>query len=149
MRVGADAVLLTGDERAVDLVEANLLRWPVRTIARRQAGGRHEPGTVLRLRAAALEERCERTAAATAVEVDRLREELGQHDRAVDGSINVIEALAENRVDVLFIDAVEGPRRADVDPIARAAFAHGARLVVGTGFAVRDGIAALLRVPYC
>lgn len=147
-RLGADAIVITGDDRAVRLVEADVSHEPVEAVAHRQAGGRHEPATVDRLRRAALEERRERASATVADELARLREELGQRDRALDGSIHVVEAIAENRVGTLFVDMEEGRRDAQVDAIVRAALAHGAQLVVGDDFAVHDGIAALLRVPY-
>lgn len=146
--IDADAILLTGDDRAVSLVETDVLHERVEAVVHRQVGGRHEPGTVERLRTAVVEERRERMAAAIASDVQRLREELGQHDRAIDGSIQMVEAIAENRVGTLFIDAVEGCREDSVDAIVRAALAHGARVVVGSDLAVRDGIAALLRIPY-
>ena len=147
-RLGADAILLTGDDRAVRLVEGDLASEPVEAVVRHQAGGRHEPGTVERLLRASLEERRERAAAVVADELAKLREELGQHDRAIDGSIHVLEAIGENRVGILFVDIVEGRRDAHVDAIVRTALDHGAHLVVGVDFGVHDGIAALLRVPY-
>ncbi|MGB3737518.1 MAG: hypothetical protein WA964_21370 [Ilumatobacter sp.] len=39
-------------------------------------------------------------------------------------------------------------RRANVDAIVRAGLSHGADIVVGTDFDLRNGIGALLRVPY-
>ena len=146
--LGADAIMLTGDDRAVRLVESDLIHERVDAIARHQAGGRHEPGTVERLLRASLDERRDRAAAAVAADLAKLREELGQHDLAIDGSIHVLEAIAENRVGTLFVDIVEGRRDEHVDAIVRTALDHGAQVVVGDDFGVRDGIAALLRVPY-
>jgi hypothetical protein len=147
-RLGADAILLTGDDRAARLVHSDLSQDSVDAVARRQAGGRHEPETVERLRQAVLDERRERTAALIAAELASLREELAQQDRAIDGSIHVLEAIAENRVGTLFVDIVEGRRDTHVDAIVRSALNHGAHMVVGPDLAVRDGLAALLRIPY-
>ena len=146
--LGADAILLSGDDRAVALVESHLAGSPVDAVAPTQAGGRHEPGTAERLRTAVLEERHERAAVEIAKDVQRLREELGQNDRAIDGSVHVLEALGENRVGTLFVDAVEGRLVDNVDALIRSALAHGARIVITPELDVRDGIAAHLRVPY-
>lgn len=147
-RTAADSIVLTGDERAVQLVSAQLdggRFGPVRT---EEAGGRHEPLSPERLRRAALEFRAERQQHLVGRALEDLREELGQQDRAIAGSIEVLEAINENRVKTLFVDLVIGGRTPHVDAIVRAALAHGADVITGYDFDVRDGIAGILRMPY-
>jgi hypothetical protein len=147
-RARATTVLVTGDDRAVHLVEDHLEGQSRHRVAQCHAGGRHEPETPTRLLDAARAERWADAAAVCERQLDDLREELGQHDRAIAGSVEVLEAITENRVGTLFVDIDEGRAVHHVDAIVRAALAHGAQLVVGAGFEVDDGLAALLRAAY-
>ncbi len=144
----AGAIVLTGDDRAVGLVERHLAAHHVSNVTRHHAGGRHEPGTVARVQSVALDERSRRSGERCATQLAELREELGQHDRAVGGSIPVLEAITENRVRTLFVDIDRGRADPHVDALVGATLAHGGDVVVGPDFDIRDGIAALLRMPY-
>lgn len=148
--VHAGAILLAGDDRVTRLVEDCLTHRSNKAVVRRQVGGRHEPKTVDRVRVAALYERRRRAASHLALELARLREELGQHDRAIEGAVEVLEAITDGRVGTLFVDtdADRGTPNPPLDVHVRAALDHGARLVVGPNLGRRDGVAALLRVPY-
>ncbi len=147
-RLATTGIVLTGDEREVALVKAQLDNGRARTVLCAHAGGRHEPDTSERIRTAALAFRSDRDQQRTDRALDDLREELGQQDRAVAGAVEVLEAITENRVKTLLVDRVIGGRAPHVDAIIRAALAHGADLVVGHDFDVRDGIGAILRVAY-
>ncbi|BAN03517.1 baeRF2 domain-containing protein [Ilumatobacter coccineus] len=145
---GANGVVLTGDEREVNLVRDELVESRVGPVRPVRAGGRHEPTTPDRVRSAALDFRAERHRRLVERSLDDLREELGQRDQAIAGSVEVLEAITDNRVKTLFVDLDVGARSAHVDATIRAALAHGADLVTGTGFDLHDGIAAILRIPY-
>ena len=145
---GAGAVALTGDERAVQLVEARLDDQGAGAVVRCMAGGRHEPGTPERLRTAIDDYRSERNRRETSTALESLREELGQRDQGLAGSIEVLEAIKDKRVKTLFVDLVTGRRTPHVETSVRAAIGQGADVVIGTDFEVRDGIAAILRAAY-
>lgn len=147
-RAGTIGVVLTGDEREVALVEADLVESRVGPVSPVHAGGRHEPTTPERVRTAALELRATLHRRRVERALDDLREELGQRDQAIAGSVEVLEAITENRVKILFVDLEVGAGTPHVDATIRAALAHGADLVTGIGFEVTDGIAAILRMPY-
>ncbi len=149
-RLGAQDVVLTGDDREVQLVEQLLDRTPALSISRGQAGGRHEPNAPARLRAEALAQRTASMREATSHALSELREELGQRDRAIDGSVHVMEAIAENRVKTIYADLDQTAHASPpgLDAALRAALSHGAAVTTGHGFGVADGIAATLRYPY-
>ena len=144
----AHEVVLTGDNQAVRLVAQRLASLRAARVVRKQAGGRHEPGTPDRLTVAASEVRVAFHDQATGVAVANLREELGQHDRAVAGWISVLEALNDHRVRSLFVDLLDSRQNPQVDSTIHAAFRHGANVVVGDDLDVCGGIAALLSRPY-
>ncbi len=147
-RQGADGVVLSGDDREVRLVEAELTGTRVGAVVRRNAGGRHEPGTPARLSEAAMEFRAESNRRLTARALEDLREELGQQDQAIAGSVAVLEAITNNRVKTLFIDLVGSRDVPRLDATVRAGLAHGADIVIGHDFDVDDGVAAILRMAY-
>lgn len=139
-------VVLTGDDRAVRLVEEHLDEHRVGTVVRRQAGGRHEPETPQRLRHAAFEVRASLDRQRTACAVDELSRELGQQDRALAGAMDVENAVDANEVKTLFVRP--GTNDAfDADAIICNALAHGVDIVVDAAVHGPDGIAAVLRMP--
>lgn len=142
----AHGIVLTGDEREVRLVETELLDRQAGRVARRAVGGRHEPGTTDRLRAAVMEFRTDWKRRQVARALEDLREELGQQDRAVSGSVAVTEALADHRVKTLFVDL--GTSMPHVDAMIRSALAQGASVLTSDDRRIDHGVAAMLRVPY-
>lgn len=143
----ASVVVLSGDRRAVDLV-AERLSSPHLDVHAVQAGGRHEPDTPLRLLAASI-------AVAEAVQdaqrragLERLAEELGQQDLAIDGEVHTLQAIADHRVSTLFVDTGSWTEHGHVDETIRAAHADGADISPVAAPDVADGVAALLRRPY-
>lgn len=147
-RLSASGAVLTGDDREVQLVEEQLASGGVGSVGRVQAGGRHETMTPERLHRAGCEFRDELHRAHVARSLDDLREELGQQDQGLEGSVEVLEAITENRVKTLFVDLSVGAREPHIDAIIRAALAHGADIVTGHEFGVHDGVAAILRMAY-
>jgi peptide subunit release factor 1 (eRF1) len=172
--VGAQVIVVGGDVRAVELLEAHL---PDRLLQRLHeiAGGR-APG-VDTGRMEAETQRWVRDAAArtTVAALEKFREEHGQDDRAADGIDATLEALNESRVDVLLVHDDPSDERAawsGPDPIPVAAspvplqdlgitetepgrlvdLAIRAALVTGAGVRVvpkaggpTDGLGAILR----
>jgi hypothetical protein len=143
----ATSVVLTGDRRAVDLV-ADHLDGPNVSVYIAQAGGRHEPDTGLRLLAAAITAAHDAQVDAWRADADRLAEELGQQDLAVDGEIHTLQAIADHRVSMLFVDSGTWADRTHVDETIRAAHADGAGVCPGPAPELTDGIGALLRRAY-
>lgn len=144
---GADEVVFTGADGEVRLVEAEFAGGTVGSVVRLAGVDRHEPGTPERLRAAALDFRSARSRDLTDRALAELREELVRHRRAVAGSNQVHEAITEQRVATLFIDLDAGRHSHHVDATVRAALTHGVDIVTGTGFEVRDGVAAIIKMP--
>ncbi len=143
----APLVVLSGDRRAVDLV-AERVTGPNVTVRAAQAGGRREPDTGLRLLAAAISAAEDTQAAAWRADHDRLREELGQQDLAVDGEVHTLQAIADHRVSTLVIDSDTWARRSHIDETIRAADVDGAGVCLGSAPELNDGIGALLRRAY-
>jgi hypothetical protein len=143
----APVVVLSGDRRAVDLVAERVTGSNV-TVRAAQAGGRREPDTSLRLLAAAISAAHDAQSAAWSADHERLREELGQQDLAVDGEVHTLQAIADHRVSTLFIDTDTWARRSHIDETIRAADADGAGVCLGSAPELTDGIGALLRRAY-
>lgn len=143
----ARVVVLTGDRRAVDLV-ADRVVGPNVSVRVAQAGGRHEPDTRLRLLAAAIAAATGAQSAARQAETDRLAEELGQQDLAIDGEVHTLQAIADHRVSMLFIDAESWAGHAHIDETICAASIDGADVCATSAPELTDGIGALLRRPY-
>ena len=95
-----------------------------------------------------MEFRAESNRQLTSRALDDLREELGQQDQAIAGSVEVLEAITNNRVRTVFVDLATGRRAAHIDATVRAGLAHGADIVIGHDFDVHDGVAAILRMSY-
>lgn len=146
-RLAASGVVLTGDDREVRLVEAQLDHTRIEPVLRVHAGARHEPRPSERLSDATFAFRTELQRQRLADALDGLRQGLGQQDRAVAGSVGVSKALTENRVATLFVDLSAREWAPEVDATVRAALSRGADLVTGHDFDVHDGIAAILQVP--
>ena len=113
-----------------------------------QAGGRHEPDTRLRLLAAAISAANNTQAAARQADTDRLTEELGQQDLAVDGEVHTLQAIADHRVSMLFVDADTWADHTHIDETIRAAHADGATICPASVPDLADGVGALLRRAY-
>jgi hypothetical protein len=171
---GARVVLVAGDVRAVQLLRDSL---PVELAARLQhiTGGRAEDAAGEETAREAARLVADEVARDTAALLHKVREELGQHDRAVSGAPSTIEALRRAQVDVLLVPAqvdretrgwfgpdtayiatsfdelrsmgVDHPVDAPlVDVLVRAALGTGAGLRVVPRHALpEDGIGALLR----
>ncbi len=146
-RHSVPVVVLTGDRRAMDLV-AERVAGPNVTVHAAHAGGRHEPQTSLRLLAAAITAASAAQESARRADVDKLTEELGQHDLAVDGEVHTLQAIADHRVETLFVDGETWATRSHLDETIRAAHADGAKVRVVRGAPMADGVGALLRRPY-
>lgn len=144
---GAPVVVLTGDRRAIDLVAERVAR-PNLTVHSAHAGGRHEPDTTRRLLAAAIAAADARQAVARQTDLERLEEELGQQDLAVDGAVHTLEAIADHRVSMLFVDRDGWDEHDHVDETIRAADADGAAVCVVERAPITEGVGALLRRPY-
>lgn len=143
----ATHVLLTGDQRAVDLVRSHVTGRGNLAVQSVRAGGRHEPDTGLRLLAAAIAAADATQRAANDADLARLAEELGQDDRAVEGETRTLEAATAGRVKTLVVDNTrfDGPNHID-DAIVAAA-ATSASVVAAQAPHLQDGVAALLRRP--
>ncbi len=171
--IDAELVALAGDVRAVELVQASL---PGRHAGKVQVvtGSRHPDGSE-HARAEEVQRLVDTVGAATTAGLlQKLREELGQRDRAVSGPGPVLEALARGQVQVLLVhddpDDVRGawfgpdPLQVGelgdevramgveepscdrlVDVAIRAAFGSGAGVRVVPHGAGLDDVAALLR----
>ncbi|HZP30085.1 MAG TPA: Vms1/Ankzf1 family peptidyl-tRNA hydrolase, partial [Acidimicrobiia bacterium] len=120
--VAAEVVVVAGEERAVQLLEKHL---PDRVLARVEAIAGGRAAGVSQSAIAADTHRWVATAAAnaTVATIEKFREEIGQHDRAVEGVAATLTALSEARVDVLLVhDDPTDDRRAwfgrDVVPVA-------------------------------
>lgn len=146
-RRAAPVVVLSGDRRAVDLV-ADRVSGPNVTVYPVQAGGRHEPDTPLRLLAAGIAAAADAQTISQRADLDRLTEELGQQDRAVDGEVHTLQAIADHRASMLFVDTGSWAHRSHIDETIRAAHADGANICVAPAPALNDGVGALLRRPY-
>lgn len=143
----APVIVLSGDRRAVDLV-AERLSNPHLDVRAAQAGGRHEPDTMLRLLAASIAAADAAQDAERRADLERLNEELGQQDLAIDGEVHTLQAIADHRVSKLFVDIGRWADRDHIDETIRAANADGADVCPAASPELADGIAALLRRPY-
>jgi peptide subunit release factor 1 (eRF1) len=172
--IGAQVIVVGGDVRAVELLEAHL---PDRLLLRlHEISGGRAPGVDTE-RMQSEVRRWVRDAAArtTVAALEKFREESGQDDRAADGVDATLAALSESRVDVLLVhDDPDDERRAwsgpDPTPVVATpelleglgiTEAEPGRLVdvairaaLGTGAGVRlvpkaggpsDGLGAILR----
>jgi peptide subunit release factor 1 (eRF1) len=174
--VGAEVILVGGDVRAVELLEAHLPERLSRLVEE-IPGGRSPDGSEQLVEEAV--HRWEKTAAArtTAALLERFREERGQEDRAVDGTDATFSALRRGQVQVLLAHddwnddrrawygadpemvATSEPELRDlgvadprsgrlVDVALRAALGTGAGVwIVPSAGGPRDGIGAVLRWP--
>ena len=173
-RIQARLVVVAGDVRAVQLLQ-RALPGDVAEMLEVVGGGRSSDGSrdavsedVQRLLARLVERDTEAL-------LEKLHEELGQGDRAVEGAGPAIEALSKAQVDVLLIrDDPDDDRRAwfgpdpsqlaetaeqlrqigveapvqgrRIDVLVRAALGIGAGIrVTSADRAPRDGVAAILR----
>jgi hypothetical protein len=170
--VGARLLLLAGDERILSMIQDDLpttLEHEVRVLD----GGRARDGSAAITEAEARRFIADLSARDTVATLEKLREELGQHDRAVEGLSPTLDALARAQVDELLVADVDGgdgwfgddavpvaasadaltglgiaaPRSARaIDVAVRAALGTGARVrVVPHSGGPRDGLGALLR----
>ena len=144
----ASVVVVTCDVRASHLVAEHLEGRRHLTVAHANAGGRHEPTSPARLLAAAMEASARIQRADTDERVARVMEELGQHDRGVDGDVTTLQAIEDGRVKTLYVDVDRWTDIDHLDDTIKAATDTGADVVVGAAPALNDGIAAFLRVPY-
>ena len=173
-RVDARLVVAAGDERALQLLREALPR-DVLDRLETVSGGRSPDGSADAI-AAEVDRLVDSTVAADTVALlQKLREELGQADRAVDGPARTLEVLARAQVEVLLVhDDLDDDRRAwfgpeplqvgmtreavqamGVDQPGQARLADVAvRAALGTGAGVRvvpdpglptDGLGAILR----
>ena len=145
-RTSARLALLTGDERATNLVAQRLSRGNHVAGCPTEAGGRHEPETSRRLHEAAMAALRQRHAARLQELCGRFDEALGRQDRAVDGAMLTLDAIHDRRVRELFLDekAAQYPL---FDAAARDAMDQGADVVLASDLQCLDGMSALLRVP--
>jgi len=143
----APVVVLSGDRRAVDLV-ADRVASPNVAVYTAQAGGRHEPDTSQRLLAAGIAAASSVQEASLHRDRGRLTEELGQHDLAVDGEVHTLQAIADHRASMLFVDAETWSEHDHIGETIRAAQADGADICVVSVPGLPDGVGALLRRPY-
>lgn len=100
--IHAELIALAGDVRAVELVQESL---PSRLASKVQVvpGSRHADGSE-GARVEGVQRLVDTASAATTTDLLRkLREELGQHDRAVRGPGAVLDALAKGQVQVLLV----------------------------------------------
>ena len=143
-RARARVVVLTGTHNEVASVEQRLgnHRFAVSTV---NAGDRNDKAAPGRLdeaaREAALTERSRRRNEA----VEKLAQELGQHDLAVAGYDETVKAISESRVETLFIDPGKLDEGSDADSLARDALLFGGGVVVAPDLQSADGVAGLLR----
>ena len=143
----ATHVLLTGDQRAVDLVRSHVTAGDNLSVQSVRAGGRHEPDTGLRFLAAAIAAAAATQQAANEVDLAWLAEELGQDDRAVEGEVRTLEAVTTGRAKTLVVDSSRLVGANHVDDAIVAAAATGANVVATHAPLLQDGVAALLRRP--
>jgi hypothetical protein len=129
-RVGARAVLLAGDVRAVELLQKSLPD-EVGALVEVVPGTRADDGSDAELEDAVA--RHVRTVAAneTVGLLDKFREERGQHDRAADGPEATLLALAKAQVDTLLVAA-------DPDDSRTAWFGPDPTLVAADAQTLRD-----------
>jgi Bacterial archaeo-eukaryotic release factor family 2 len=120
-KIDARLVVVAGDVRAVHLLR-EALPGRVERLVRVIEGGR-APGTADDAEAAAITRLTASVAAEeTTALLRKLREELGQHDRAVQGPAATLEALARKQVEVLLVhDDPDDPRTAWCSPEPLAA----------------------------
>jgi hypothetical protein len=122
--VGAEIIIVTGDVRAVELLEEHLPDRVLRRIKEVSGGGRAADGS-----SEHLEEEVHRwvmtaVARSTVALLEKFREERGQRERAADGPDATLLALSMSEVDVLLVhDDWQDPRRAwfgpDPIPVSR------------------------------
>lgn len=146
-QVGAKLIVLTGDDREVASVQQHLddHRFAVRVV---QAGARHESDSPDRLHQAAREAALAERGRHRDEAVERLAEELGQHDLAVGGQAATEAAIAEGRVETLFLDTALLAEMGNVDSMTKQALELGANVVLAPDIPAPDGIAGLLRYAY-
>lgn len=147
-RGAATPVTLTGDGRAIELVTRHLAAAGIRNVQHVSAGGRHESATRRRLLEAAMTVAANAQSNAIEHDLERLREELGQRDLAVDGDVHTREAIADARVATLFVDSGRWREHPHLDETIHAAGAQGGSVVVAPAPDIADGLAALIRRPY-
>jgi len=101
-QLGAQAIVVAGDVRAVELLEEHL---PDRLVhyVREIEGGRAAGVSADQMEEATRRWVAERSARCTVAALEKFREELGQHDRAADGLEATLAALNESRVEVLLV----------------------------------------------
>ncbi len=110
-KVGARLVVLGGDERTLTLLEEALPSSTAEIVRiaheNRAAGSESDLDDQVRRYVHDV------TARDTVAVIEKLREELGQHDRAVQGAAMTLGALQRSQVDVLLVhDDAEDTRRA-------------------------------------
>jgi stalled ribosome rescue protein Dom34 len=139
---GARLVLLTGDDRESASVTDHLdtHRFTVVTV---QAGARHDQHLTDRLRHAANEQSQADRRSRRARAVEHLREELGRHALGVEGRQAAATAVAEGRVDTMFVD--RSASSDECNELARDTLLSGGAVVVTSNLDTADGVAALLR----
>lgn len=171
--IGARAVLVAGDVRAVQFLRENL---PGRLVplVREIDGARGADGGTGDLLEDARKQMATVAAEDTVAILGKFREERGQRDCAADGVVATIEALNAATVDVLLVHddfedsrpvwfspdgalvaldpgtlgdyGVAQPRQGRlVDALIRTAFRTGARVRTVPSTAVADGVGAILR----
>jgi hypothetical protein len=138
-RVAADLLIVTGDVRAVQLLEARLRdHLHDRVVVHHVPGGRQPDGSAPARRAAIAEQVTAHAAQRTAGILSQFDAERGPHGRVVEGVTVTLAALADGRVDTLVVvdDPVDrraawfGPDLLCVDDPTQAA---------GPGGALRSG----------
>jgi hypothetical protein len=143
-RVKAKAIVLSGNRREVASVEQHLGHHQVAVIIV-QAGARHDKAAPDRLHEAARDAALTERSRVRNEAVERLEEELGQHDLAVAGHDGTLAAIGESRVRTLFLDPEKLAEVRDADSIARDALLFGGDVVIAPDLRVDDGVAGLLR----
>jgi hypothetical protein len=132
-RIGARLVVLAGDPRALEMVEANLPKDLEGTV-RRVSGGRASGSSLDTVADEATRLASQVSAADTRRLLEKLRQQEGEGVRAAHRTEEVLAALNEARVEVLFVpgDAAKGP----------TAFFGDAAVPVATSASVLEGLDA-------
>src|SRR5436190_3996122 len=100
--VGAQVIVVAGDVRAVELLEAHLPDRLVHHI-KEIDGGRAAGVSAERMEQETQRWVADASARSTVAVLEKFREERGQHDRAADGIDATFEALNESRVELLLV----------------------------------------------
>jgi hypothetical protein len=135
-------IVLTGDDREAAIVTEHLDTHRF-TVVSVQAGARHDPHLVERLRGAGIKQSLTHRQAGRAAAVAHLREELGRHALGIEGRGQTAAAIAERRVATTFVDRSCAGR--DADALARDTLLLGGDVVITDDLGVADGVAAILR----